>query len=227
MPNTAASTLPALRRNVTGYLQARRNGPHAVAKPARARQPEARAHMPVVVLGTRRAPAPRRARCPNCVQGKAARQAEIASPPWERGLAGDALPGRLTATVCIVSTQLGPGRPRAPRLASQHRGARPCPRKPTDPSRSSAPAPSRLLCGGTKCRTATGLLSATRSASRSGSSETASGTTRITTSRRTFRGSGSWEEHGLVLASRCASPLLWPQVAIDSRAPHATSAASA
>ena len=50
MPNTAASTLPVLRRNVTGYLQARRNGPHAVAKPARVRQPEARAHMPVVVL---------------------------------------------------------------------------------------------------------------------------------------------------------------------------------
>jgi len=50
MPNTAASTLPALRRNVTGYLQARRNGPHAVAKPTRVHQPEARAHMPVVVL---------------------------------------------------------------------------------------------------------------------------------------------------------------------------------
>jgi len=50
MPNTSASTLPALRRSVAGYVQARRNGAHAVAKTSRVRELEARAQMPVVVL---------------------------------------------------------------------------------------------------------------------------------------------------------------------------------
>ena len=60
MPNTAASTLPARRRSVAGYLQAAGSRPHAVAKTSRVRELEARvadletrleaqAQMPVVV----------------------------------------------------------------------------------------------------------------------------------------------------------------------------------
>ena len=49
MPNTSASTLPALRRNVASYLQAAASRPHAVAKTRREREFEAQAQMPVAV----------------------------------------------------------------------------------------------------------------------------------------------------------------------------------